>query len=116
MNMLNSIILEGKVEQMVYQKSEGTPITVINMAVERKYKDKDGNESLETSNFEVEAYGQMAISAGNYAKEGSGIRVVGRLKQRRWEENGRLQSKVVVIAEHIEYKFSAEKKEAKDGN
>lgn len=116
MNMLNSIILEGTVEKMDYQKTEGMSTVVISLAVERKYKDKDGNVSPETSIFEVEAYGQIAISAGNHAREGSGIRVVGRLKQKRWEESGTLHSKVVVIAEHIEYKLSLKKEEAKDGN
>ena len=116
MNALNSIILEGTVEEMDYKLSNGTSTAVVNMAVERKYKDKDGNESLETSYFEVEAYGKMAISVGNFAKKGSGIRVVGRLKQRRWEENGRLCSKVIVIAEHIEYRHVVKKEEAKNGN
>ena len=115
MNTLNSIILEGTVEKMDYKMSEGTSTAVINMAVERKYLDSAGNESTETSYFEVEAYGKIAIAVGNYAEKGRGIRVVGRLKQRRWEENGRLQSKVIVIAEHIEYKFS-KKKETKNGN
>ena len=113
--MLNSIILEGTVEKMDYKMSNGISTAVINLAVERSYKDKDGNESLETSYFEVESYGQIAIAAGNKAKEGSGIRVVGKLKQKRWEQDGKTFSKVVVIAEHIEYKL-LKKKEAKDGN
>jgi single-strand DNA-binding protein len=112
MNMLNSIILEGVVEKDATSKMLGG-ITVATMpiSVKRKYKNSDGSESEETSLFDVETYGNIAVSVNKYAKKGQGIRVVGRLKQKRWEEDGKTMSKVVVIAEHVEYKFSPAKKE-----
>ena len=38
---------------------------------------------------------------------------MGRLKQSRWEENNKKHSRVYVVAEHVEYKFSKPKPEEK---
>jgi single-strand DNA-binding protein len=42
--------------------------------------------------------------------KGRGLRVVGRLKQNRWKDaDGKTQSKIFVVAEHIEYKPKTQK-------
>ena len=47
------------------------------------------------------------------AVKGRGLRVVGRLKQDSWKDSeGKLQSRVFVIAEHIEYKPVVNKKDS----
>ena len=100
MNQLNSIILEGNVsEKPVFDEVKGTfdfPI-----AVKRFYKNEDGSEELETSHFNIRSYGKMAEVCKDKCTVDRGIRVVGRLK----EEN----SKVIVIAEHIEFKPKSKK-------
>ena len=55
----------------------------------------------------------MAESCYKWCDRGQGVRVVGRLKQSRWEENNKKHSKIFVIAEHVEYKFSKPKPEEK---
>lgn len=118
MNMLNSIILEGTVETDVTSTMlNGITVATMSISVKRNYRNSDGSEHEETSFFDVETYGNTAVSVNKYAKKGQGIRVVGRLKQKRWEQDGLTMSKIVVIAEHIEYKFSpAKKEEDKSGN
>ena len=118
MNMLNSIILEGVVEgEVTSTMSCGLTMATMPISVKRKYRDKNGNECGETSYFDVEMYGNLAVSVSKNAEKGKGVRVIGRLKQKRWEENGKLQSKIVVIAEHVEYKVCFdEKEEAKNGD
>ena len=112
MNMLNSIILEGVVESDATSKMlGGITVSTMPISVKRNYRNSDGSESEETSLFDVETYGNTAVSVYKYAKKGQGIRVVGRLKQKRWEQDGLTMSKVIVIAEHVEYKFSPAKKE-----
>ena len=51
----------------------------------------------------------MAESCYKWCDRGQGIRVVGRLKQSRWEENNVKKSRIYVVAEHVEYKFSKPK-------
>ena len=114
MNQLNSIILEGNVVKKAEfsEPKTGFQVCKFPLAVNRKSKTPDGNPVEEVSSFDVETYGEMAESCYKWCDRGQGVRVVGRLKQSRWEENNKKHSRVYVIAEHVEYKFSKPKGEA----
>ena len=114
MNQLNSIILEGNVVRKAEfsEPKTGFQVCKFPLAVNRKTKTPDGETKEEVSYFDVEAYGEMAESCFKWCDRGKGVRVVGRLKQSRWEENNVKKSKVYVIAEHVEYKFSKPKGDA----
>ena len=59
---------------------------------------------------DVECFGKSAEYCHKKAVKGRGVRVVGRLKQDSWKDSsGKSQSRVFVIAEHIEYKPVANK-------
>ena len=107
MNQLNSIILEGSIEKV--EKVDD----VINatISVKRFYKNAEGEMVEEVSYFDTEIYGQMAKLFEEKGKIGREIRLVGRLKQKRWTEGGKELSKVLVVAEHIEFKYMANKSE-----
>ena len=115
MNMLNSIILEGDITKAgeVVQFADGQHQLEVTIAVKRQYRKRDGSLADETSEFNVIAYGNVADFLEKKGVIGQGIRVVGRLTQVQWEADGRQQSAVKLIAEHIEYK-PLKKKEAKD--
>ena len=113
MNQLNSIILEGNIVRKAEfsEPKTGFQVCKFPLAVNRTTKTPDGEIKSEVSYFDVETYGQMAESCYKWCDKGQGVRVVGRLKQNRWEENNKKHSKVYVIAEHIEYKFSNKQKD-----
>lgn len=115
MNMLNSIILEGDITKAgdIVQFADGQHQLEVTIAVKRQYRNRAGFTVEETSEFNVVAYGNTADFLAKKADIGQGIRVVGRLTQVKYVEDGRQQSAVKLIAEHIEYK-SLKKKEAKD--
>ena len=76
-----------------------------NNAIKWWYKNKSNEGVEEVSFFDVEVYGRTAEFCQTRGVKGRDVRVVGRLKQDTWkDENGKTQSKVYVIAEHIEYK------------
>ena len=107
-NDLNSLILEGVVsgEPHLVKTSD-----VLNFTVEttRYYKNRAGEDVTETSHFKVVAFGRMCDIP---VKEGSGVRIVGRLKQNKWTDSeGASHSEVQIVAEHIEIK----KKEFSNG-
>ena len=119
MNQLNSIILEGNVVRKAEfsEPSTGFKVCKFPLAVNRKTKTPAGEQKEEVSYFDVETYGQMAENCFKWCDRGQGVRVVGRLKQSRWEENNVKKSKVYVVAEHVEYKFSKPKDDtAKEGS
>lgn len=102
MNTLNSIILEGNVSTLVEPVKDTFTFSI---ASHRHYKNAAGEIQTETSLFEIVTYGQMAEIANKQCQLGRGVRIVGRLKQTQWTEpDGKKWSKVIVIAEHIEFK------------
>ena len=107
MNALNSIIIEGNLtrDPEVKDLGNGGKVCTLSIAVNRTYKAADGSMVDEVSYFEIDAFGNMADACLKSASKGRGIRVVGRLKQNRWTDNeGKSHSKVIIIAEHIEFK------------
>ena len=115
MNQLNSIILEGNLvaNAELSEPSKGFKVCKFSLGVNRFTKSLNGESIDEVSFFDVEAYGKLAESCEKNGIKGRGVRVVGRLKQSRWKNNdGKNQSRVYVIAEHIEYKPKFEKKDS----
>lgn len=109
MNNLNSLLIEGNVvRDSTYRETpSGTPVTTFSVAVNRYWKkDKSSADfEKEVSYFDVEVWGKLAESARDSCRKGRGVRVVGRLKQERWDDaEGKQRSKVKIIGEHIEYK------------
>lgn len=108
MNMLNQIILEGNVENVRTPGDNSLfpapAVTSLVISTPRTYRDATGKDKEEVSYFDVEAWGNTGVAAST-AKIGQGIRIVGRLKQKRWKDaDDKEYSKVVVVAEHIEVK------------
>ena len=100
-NGLNSLILEGVVSGEPHLKETSTT-SVLNFTIEhtRYYKNKAGEDITETSQFKVVAFGSMCKIP---VKEGSDVRIVGRLKQNIWTDSeGASHSEVQIVAEHIE--------------
>ncbi|MBO5481869.1 MAG: single-stranded DNA-binding protein [Spirochaetaceae bacterium] len=107
MNNLNSIILEGNLtrDSELLEATETFKVCKFSIAVNRWYKNNKNEGVEEVSFFDVECYGKLAEHCAKKGTKGRGVRVVGRLKQNTWkDENGKTHSKVLVIAEHIEYK------------
>jgi single-strand DNA-binding protein len=114
MNNLNSILIEGNLVRDPDLKTtpKGTPLCTFSIAVNRYFKQDSGTEK-EVGYFNVETWGKLAESAGNLGRKGRGVRVVGRLKQERWaDREGKTQSKVVIAAEHLEFRPEFTKTEA----
>lgn len=114
MNQLNSIILEGNLvaNAELSEPTKGFKVCRFSLGVNRFTKSLNGESIDEVSFFDVEAYGKLAESCEKNCSKGRGVRVVGRLKQNRWKNSeGRNQSKIFIVAEHIEYKPKFEKKD-----
>ena len=104
MNDMNSVIIEGVVKGEPHHEEMGATGR-INFTVEscRYYKTRDGNDATERSQFKVVAYGRMC---GTPLKDGSEVRLVGRLRESVWSTEGVSHSEVQIVAEHIEIRKS----------
>jgi single-strand DNA-binding protein len=70
------------------------------------YYKREGSTEFEkeTSFFDVQVWGRLAEKSYAKGKKGRGVRVVGRLKQDRWQQDGKPRSKVYIVAEHVEFR------------
>lgn len=106
MNSLNSILIEGNMvrDPQLKETSKGTAVCTFAVASNRYYK-QDNTTEKEVSFFDIETWSRLAESCNNLGKKGRGVRIVGRLKQDRWTgPDGKTQSKVKIVAEHVEFK------------
>jgi len=106
MNNLNSVLIEGNlVRDPEYRITpKGTPVCKISLASNRFFKQENGMEK-EVSFFDVESWGKLAEIVNAKGRKGRGVRVVGRLKQERWQNaEGKNLSRVFIVAEHIEFR------------
>jgi single-strand DNA-binding protein len=106
MNNLNSILLEGTLvrDPLMKTTAKGTSLCTFSIATNRFFKQDTGFEK-EVSYFDVETWAKLADSCQNLGHKGRGVRVVGRLKQNRWNDaDGKTRSKVSIVAEHVEFR------------
>ena len=113
MNNLNSILIEGNLvrDPLLRSTPKGTPICTLSLASNRFYKQDTGFEK-EVSFFDVETWSKLAEACYNKGRKGRGVRVVGRLKQDRWNgTDGKQHSKISIVAEHVEFRPEFKKEE-----
>jgi single-strand DNA-binding protein len=106
MNSLNSIIIEGNLvrDPLFRSTPKGTPVCTFSLASNRFFRQESGMEK-EVSFFDVETWAKLAESCYNLGHKGRGVRVVGRLKQERWNgSDGKQRSKITIVAEHVEFR------------
>ena len=106
MNNLNSILIEGNLvkDPLFRTTPKGTPLCTFTLASNRFFKQDSGMEK-EVSFFDVESWAKLAENCNLLGHKGRGVRVVGRLKQERWNgSDGKTHSKVTIVAEHVEFK------------
>lgn len=107
MNTINSLVIEGNMvkDPVVKETTRGKKVCNFSIAANRSIKTASGEVSKEVSFFDVETWGPLAETCMAEGAKGRGVRVIGRLKQNRWENaEGKHFSKIIIVAEHIEFK------------
>jgi single-strand DNA-binding protein len=78
------------------------------LAINRKWKDANGQAKEETVFVDVTAWGRTAELVGQYLAKGAGAFVEGRLSLDSWEDKttGQKRSKLVVVADSVQFTTS----------
>jgi single-strand DNA-binding protein len=80
----------------------GGIVTDLRLAVNRTYRNREGEQTEEVSFIDCTAYGRTAEVARDYLKKGRPVFLEGRLHQDRWETNeGDKRSKLKVVVERL---------------
>ena len=80
----------------------GKAVCTLSIANNRVYT-SNGQKVTEVSYFDVEVWGAVAENCAKYLAKGRGVIVEGRLKQDRWEKDGKTQSKVKISANNVHF-------------
>mgnify|MGYP001546035829 FL=1 len=90
MTSFNKVILVGNLtrDPELRYTTEGTPIGKMGIAVNRRYKTKEGENKEEVSFFNVTAFGKQAEVVSKYLTKGAPILIDGRLSCRDYETEG----------------------------
>ena len=101
---LNSVNIMGNLTrdpELKYTPS-GKGVCSMSIANNRIYS-KNGEKVTEVSYFDIEVWGVVAENCVKYLKKGNGIIVEGRLRQDRWEKDGKTQSRVRISANNVHF-------------
>jgi len=105
---LNSVNIMGNLTRDPELKYTSTGKAVCNMSIaNNRIYTSNGEKVTEVSYFDVEVWGVVAENCSKYLAKGRGIIVEGRLKQERWEKDGKTQSRVRISANNIHFMPSA---------
>ena len=101
---LNSVNIMGNLTRDPELKilSSGKSVCSLSIANNRVYS-KNNEKVTEVSYFDIEVWGPVGENCAKYLKKGSGIIVEGRLKQDRWEKDGKTQSRVRIAANNVHF-------------
>jgi len=103
---LNRAFLIGNLTQdpEVRSLTSGTPVAEFGLAVNRRYKDRNGEWQEETLFIQIESWGRLAEFCGDWLKKGRRVFVEGRLKLDSWEaRDGSKRSRIKVRADRIQF-------------
>lgn len=115
MNGFNKVILAGNLTrdpELRYTPS-GTAIAKFGLAINRKWRDANGETKEDVTFVDVDAFGKQAETIGQYMKKGSAILIEGRLKLDQWEDKQTQQkrSRLGVVAETFIFLGSGQTRE-----
>ncbi len=102
----NRVILAGNLTrdpQLSYTPSN-TPVCEFGMAINRKWRDRDGNSKDEVCFVDLIAYARQAEVINQYMGKGRPMLVEGRLRFRQWtSKEGQNRSKLDVVVENFTF-------------
>ena len=114
---MNSVNLVGRLTKEVelrYVPSSGRPVATFSLAVDRPYKDADGNKR--TDFFQVQVWGKIAENVANYTEKGSLVAITGALQTRNYKtQNGEKRYITEIIASSVQF-LSNPKNKQQDNN
>jgi len=106
MASLNKVLLIGNLtrDPDVRVMTNGRAVCNFGLALNRSYKDSEGNRKDETTFVDVECFGPRAEAVGRFFTKGRSIFVEGRLKLDQWEsKEGEKRSALKVVLDNFEF-------------
>ena len=102
----NKVLLMGNLTRDVElkQTAGNQSVAEIGLAVNRRFKDRDGNDREETTFVDCESWGRTAEVMAQYLAKGRPVFIEGRLKLDSWQDqSGNKRSKMRVVVDSFQF-------------
>ena len=112
---VNKVFLMGNLTRDVELKytPSNQPVATFGLAMNRRYKTKDGENREETTFVDCEAWARTAEVMSEYLSKGRPVFIEGRLKLDQWQDKeGNNRSKLRVVVENFQFVDSCERETA----
>lgn len=108
---LNKVFLAGFITREINLRYTpgGVAVASFGLAINRKWKDKSGEQKDDVCFVDINAFGRTAEVMGEYLKKGSPVFIEGRLQFSQWEKDGQKRSAIRVVAESFQFLSSGSK-------
>lgn len=102
---LNSVMIAGRLTRDPEMKMIGERhLAHLGIAINRRYKDRDGNAKEEVTFVDVTAWGKTAENCGTYLFKGSAVYIEGHLKMDEWKtKDGQPRQMLKIEAENVQF-------------
>ncbi len=103
---LNKVLLIGRVSQEVEARElpSGQLVATINIATNRMYKDRNGEQRSDTQFHRIVAWSKLGETCKQYLQKGQLIFVEGRIQYRTWlTPNGEKRTTTEIVADNIRF-------------
>ena len=101
---MNKVTLQGRITNDLEIKTtaSGKEVCNFSVAVDRQFKDRDGNK--QTDFLDCSVFSKGAAFVQKYFHKGDGIVIEGRLETRNWEDKeGKKRKSWTIICDHVEF-------------
>ena len=106
MHSMNHVFLMGNLTRDPEARtlSSGVTVTDLGLAVNERYKDKEGKPAQRVAYIDIVVWGKQAETCSTYLRKGAPIMVEGRLQLDQWEtDSGEKRSKLRVRAWRVQF-------------
>jgi single-strand DNA-binding protein len=120
MRGFSKVIITGNLtrDPELRSTTTGSNVCSFAVAVNRTYRDANGEQKEEVSFFDCSAWNRLGETIAQYGKKGDGVLVSGRLVQRSWDDKngGGKRSRVEIVAEDFNFLGGGSRDNASGGN
>ena len=103
---INKVMLAGNLtrDPQVKFLANNTAVCEFGLAINKRYKDKNGEQQEEVTFVDVSCFGRTAELVGQYLTKGRNCFIEGSLKLDQWEDkDGQRRSKIKVVAQNVNF-------------
>lgn len=97
-HLIGNVCNDGQSRQL----PDGSQVVSSSIAVNEKFKDKQGNSKESTEFVNITMFRRQAEIFNQYVKKGSSLYVQGKLKTSSWDSNGEKKYKTEVVVSNFQ--------------